>query len=51
MLTGDETVTSGNAFVGGSSVITNLSEAQQNLGWFISSSTLIDMNPKLTNFF
>jgi len=33
MLTGDETVTSGNAFVGGFSVLSNLREAQQNLGW------------------
>lgn len=34
MLTGDETVTSGNAFVGGYSILSNLTEAQQNLGKF-----------------
>lgn len=32
MLTGDETVTSGNAFVGGYSIISHLTDAQQNLG-------------------
>jgi len=36
MLTGDETVTAGNAFVGGYSILSNLSEAQQNLGNFNS---------------
>ena len=35
MLTGDETVTSGNAFVGSHSILSNLSQAQQNLGWFL----------------
>jgi ATP-binding cassette subfamily A (ABC1) protein 1 len=32
MLTGDETVTNGNALVGGYSILSNLREAQQNLG-------------------
>lgn len=32
MLTGDETVTSGNAFVGGHSILSDLREAQQSLG-------------------
>lgn len=32
MLTGDESVTFGNAFVGGFSILSNLTEAQQNLG-------------------
>lgn len=32
MLTGDLSVTSGNAFVGGHSILSNLKEAQQNLG-------------------
>lgn len=35
MLTGDESVTSGNAFVGGYSILTNLTEAQQSLGTLI----------------
>ena len=47
MLTGDETVTSGNAFVGGYSILSNLTEAQQNLGMplkrFVSKS-LIHIN-------
>ena len=34
MLTGDETVTSGNAFVGGFSVLSDLTKAQQNLGLY-----------------
>lgn len=34
MLTGDEMVTSGNAFVGGYNILTELSKAQQNLGWY-----------------
>lgn len=40
MLTGDETVTSGNAFVGGFSILTNLSQARQNLGSTLNNSNL-----------
>jgi len=32
MLTGDETVTSGEAYVGGHSILSELDQAQQNLG-------------------
>jgi len=34
MLTGDESVTSGDAFIGKYSILSHLSDAQQNLGIF-----------------
>ncbi|KAK4029566.1 hypothetical protein OUZ56_022545 [Daphnia magna] len=43
MLTGDETVTNGNAFVGGSSILTDLSEAQQNLGYCPQEDALLPL--------
>ncbi|XP_046463654.1 ATP-binding cassette sub-family A member 7-like isoform X2 [Daphnia pulex] len=43
MLTGDETVTSGNAFVGGYSILSNLTEAQQNLGYCPQEDALLSL--------
>ena len=39
MLTGDESVTSGQAYVGGYSILSELDQAQQNLGnYFVNSN-------------
>ncbi|XP_059350163.1 phospholipid-transporting ATPase ABCA1-like [Daphnia carinata] len=43
MLTGDETVTSGNAFVGGHSILSDLREAQQNLGYCPQEDALLSL--------
>jgi ABC-type multidrug transport system ATPase subunit len=45
MLTGDETVTCGNAFVGGYSILSNLTEAQQNLGRLFVIIYVFSNNP------
>lgn len=43
MLTGDESVTEGDAFVGGHSILTDLDRARQNLGYCPQEDALLPL--------